>query len=92
MDDSSNDLGFAPPEAVSSVATPSSSDPISSLFGGFAFIIILILLIVLVGLMMVGSGVGWLARTVTGGPKEGFQTGPRPRAEYDAQCADFPDL
>jgi hypothetical protein len=73
-----------------------STDPISSFINLVGFIIILGLIIILVVVLMIGKGFGLVTDAATGAvKKEGFQmptSGPRPRAEYDARCADFPAI
>ena len=73
------------------VGDASYSDPISSIFGLFGFIIILGLVIILIAMIMLGNGIGWIAKTVTGQNKEKFE-GPQPCPEHDYRCAHFPAI
>lgn len=83
-------------ETIENGSTGYSSDPISTFFGGIFFIIILVLVLIFVVIFMFYRGASWVGSTVTGGAKkEGFQmptSGPRPSAEYDQRCADFPAI
>lgn len=83
-------------ETIEDGSTGTTSDPISNFFGGIFFIIILVLVLIFVVIFMFYRGVSWMGSTVTGGAKkEGFEmpkTGPRPCAEHDERCADFPAL
>jgi hypothetical protein len=82
---------------TSDTSSSSFTDPISTLFGGFIGIILLILVIILVVIIMIGGGVSWVARTVTGGTtKQAFTNpvskGPVPFIEANECCATFPQI
>ena len=89
-----SDASMMAADPVSSTPGMTFTDPISSIFGGFTFIIILVLIIILVVILMFANGVSWVANKATGGTtKQGFgNRGPSPLYESDERCATFPQI